>query len=118
MSEPHRESERKGVASFKAGAEAAGTSEEMEQLVVTFNAAMGEIVKVEGVARAGKRRELPEEECAKLAGLDEVEEIEAALEEVFEAGFAVALGDKDENDENDEEDEERALRQLLISTLS
>jgi len=114
MAEPHRESRRKGVASFKPGAEPVDSAEEIEQLVVTFNAAMGEIVKVERVDTAGKRQELSEEECAKLAGLDEVEEIEAALEEAFEAGFAVALG---EEDEKDEDDEERALRQLLIGSL-
>ena len=114
MAEPHRESERKGVASFKAGAEAVDSAEEIEQLVVTFNAAMGEIVKVEKVDKTGKRQELTEEECAKLAGQDEVEEIEAALEEAFEAGVAVVLGDEDEKDAEDDDDEERALRQLLI----
>jgi hypothetical protein len=115
MAEPHRESERKGVASFKAGAEAVGSAEEIEQLVVTFNAAMGEIVKVEKVDKAGKRQELTEEECAKLAGQDEVEELEGALEEAFEAGVALMRGDEDE--EYAEDDQERALRRLLIGGL-
>jgi len=114
MAEPHRESERKGVASFKAGAEAAGAAEQMEQLVVTFNAAIGEIVKVERVDTAGKRQELSAQDCARLAGLDEVEEVEAALEESFKAGFALALG---EEDENDEDEDERVLQQLLIAPL-
>jgi hypothetical protein len=111
MAEPHRESGRKGVASFKQGAEPVESAEEIEQLVVTFNAAMGEIVKVEKVDKAGKRQELTDEECAKLAGQDEVEEVEGALEEAFEAGVAVVLGDEDEEDYDDEE---RAFRQLLI----
>jgi hypothetical protein len=111
MAEPHRESGRKGVASFKPGAEPVDSTDEIEQLVVTFNAAMGEIAKVEKVDKAGKRQELTEEECAKLAGQDEVEEIEAALEEAFEAGVAVVLGDEDAEDYDDEE---RAFRQLLI----
>jgi hypothetical protein len=114
MAESHRESGRKGVASFKAGAEAAGSAEEIEQLVVTVNAAKGEIVNVEKVDKVGKRQELTEEECAKLAGQDEVEEIEAALEEAFDAGVTVVLGDEDEEDDDDEE---RALRQLLIGGL-
>src|SRR6476661_4578233 len=117
MAEHHRESGRKGVASFKAGAEAVDSAEEIEQLVVTFNAAMGEIVKVDKVDKAGKRQELTEEECATLAGQDEVEEIEAALEEAFTAGVAVVLGDKDEEYEEEDDDEERALRQLLIGRL-
>ena len=117
MAEPHRESTRKGVASFKAGAEPVDSAEEIEQLVVTFNVAMGEIVKVEKVDKAGKSQELTEEECAKLAGQDEVEEIEAALEEAFEAGVAVVLGDEDEEYAQDDDNEERAIRQLLIGEL-
>ena len=114
MTEPHRESGRKGVASFKAGSESVGSAEEIEQLVVTFNAALGEIVRIEQVDKDGTHQEFTEEECAKLAGQDEVEEIEAALEDAFEAGVAVMLGDEDEEYEQDEDNEERALRQLLI----
>jgi len=117
MAEPHRESERKGVTSFKTGAEATGSAQEIEQLVVTFNAAMGEIVKIETVDKAGKHLELTEEECAKLAGEDEVEEMEAALEEAFEAGVQLAIGEDDAEDAEDNDDEERAVRQLLISGI-
>jgi hypothetical protein len=117
MAEPHRESGRKGVRSFKAGAEAVDSAEQIEQLVVTFNAAMGEIVKVEKVDKAGNHEELTEKECVKLAGQDEVEEIEAALEEAFEAGVAVMLGDEQEEYAEDYDDEERAVRQLLIGRI-
>jgi hypothetical protein len=48
MADAHRESERKGVASFKPGHEAAGSLEEIE-LVVTINPTMGNIFKVEKV---------------------------------------------------------------------
>jgi hypothetical protein len=120
MAEPHRESERKGVANFKAGAAAAGSAEEME-LVVTISSATGEIVKFEKVDKAGKRHELSEEDCAKLAGKDEVEEIDAALEEAFEAGIAGVLGEEDEEDEydeyDDEDEDESALRGLLTGGL-
>jgi DUF917 family protein len=94
MAEPQRESDRKGVASFKAGAEATGAAEEEQQVVVTINSAMGRIVKVEKTDKAGKRQELGEEELAKIVGEDEVEEIESALEEAFEAGVAVVLGEE------------------------
>ena len=114
MAEPQRESERKGVASFKPGAE--GGAED-EQLMVTINPAMGGIVRVERIDKAGKRQELVEEELAKLVGEDEVDEIEAALEEAFEAGIAVVLGDTYEDEEAYEDDEERALRRLLVGGL-
>jgi hypothetical protein len=116
MAEPQRESERKGVTSFKAGAET-GAAEEEQQVVVTINTVMGRIVRAEKVDKAGKRQELAEEEWAKLVGEDEVGEIETALEEAFEAGIAVVLGDTYEEDEAYEDDEERSLRRLLIGGL-
>jgi hypothetical protein len=90
-------------------AENTASPKETEQMVVTINAGTREIVKVEKVDKAGEREELSEEECAKLAGEDEVEEIEIALEAAFEAGIASAL------DEDDEDDEERSLQGLLIT---
>jgi hypothetical protein len=117
MAEPQRESERKGVASFKAGAEATGTAEDEQQLVVTISAAMGRIVKIEKTDKAGKRQELAEEDLTKLVGEDEAEEIDSALEEAFEAGGAVVLGEEYEADEAYEDDEERALRRVLLGGL-
>jgi hypothetical protein len=117
MAEPQRESDRKGVASFKAGAEATGAAEEEQQVIVTINSAMGRIVKVEKTDKAGKRQELGEEELAKLVGEDEAEEIESAIEEAFEAGVAVVLGEEYEADDAYEDDEERAFRRLLLGGL-
>jgi hypothetical protein len=114
MAEAHKESERKGVASFK-GAEAAGASE--HELVVTINAQMGKIVRVEKIDKAGKRHELADEEWPGLVGDDELEDIEVGLEEAFEAGMAAVLGEEFEDDEADEDDEERALRRFLIRGL-
>ena len=91
-----------------------GQAEETEQMVLTIGATTGDVVKIEKIDKAGKRDELSEEDCARLAGEDEVEEIEAALEEAFEAGIAGALS---EDDEDDLDDEERALRRLLIGGL-
>jgi hypothetical protein len=116
MAEAQKDSERKGVASFKGGAEAAGASEE-EQMIVTMNASMGKIVRLEKIDKAGKRQELSEEEWAKLVGHDELDEIEAALEEAFEAGVAAALGEEYEDDEAVEDEEEKALRRFLIAGL-
>jgi hypothetical protein len=118
MADPQKEAERKGVANFKAGLEADGSPEEMEQLVVTINPAVRRIVKVEKVDKAGTHHELSSEECAKLVGQDEVEEIEAALEEAFEAGVDGVLGDEHEAEGDDEDDdEEKAIRRFLISDL-
>jgi hypothetical protein len=118
MAEPQRDAERKGVANFKAGSDPAGAAEEeQQQVVVTINAAMGRIVRVEKTDKAGKRQELAEAEWAKLVGEDEAEEIESALEEAFEAGIAVVLGEDYEVEEAYEDDEERDLRRVLLGGL-
>src|SRR5262249_56399942 len=64
-----------------------GQNEETEQMVLTIGATTGDVVKIEKIDKAGKRDEVSEEDCAKLAGEDEVEESEAALEEAFEAAM-------------------------------
>ena len=110
MADAHRES--KGVSSFKAGPEG-----EMAQLVVTINPAMGRIVRVEKIDKAGKHEELSEEECGRLVGEDEVEEIQEALDEAFEAAVVSVIGEKDEAEGEYEGDEEKAIRRFLISDL-
>jgi hypothetical protein len=112
MADSHRESERKGVSNFKTAHE-----EETEQLVVTINPAMGGIVKVEKIDKAGKHEELTEEECGRLLGEDEVEEIQAALDEAFDAAIVSVIGDEDQADGEYEDDEEKAIRRFLISDL-
>jgi len=113
MADAYKESERKGVSSFKAGPE-----EEIRQLVVTINPAMGGIVKVEKIDKAGKHEELSEEECGKLVGEDEVEEILAALDEAFEAAIVSVIGDGDPAEgKYEDDDEEKAIRRFLISDL-
>ena len=112
MADAYRESERKGVSSFKTGHE-----EEIEQLVVTINPAMGGIVSVEKINKAGKHEQLSEEECGRLVGEDEVEEIQAALDEAFEAAVVSVIGDEDQAEGEYEDAEEKAIRRFLISDL-
>ena len=87
---------------------------ETEQLVLTLSAATGEIVKVEKLDGTGKRHELSEEEYAELAVDDATDELEAALEEAYEAGVGDALG---EDDEDGADGEELALRRLVVGRL-
>lgn len=88
------------------------SADETEQLVLTVNAATGDIMKIERLDKAGKREELSDTQCAELAGDDEVEEIEAGLEEAFEAGVTAALGEDDEDVDDDD-----AIGRLLIGRL-
>ena len=117
MAEPQKETDRKGIASIKPGNESVGTVEDQQQLMVTINVPTGRIVRIEKLDNTGKRQELVEEEWAKLVGEDEVEEIEGALEDAFEAGVAGVLGEEYEEDEAYEDEEEKALRRILIGGL-
>jgi hypothetical protein len=110
MVDANKESERKGVSSFKSAPE-----EEMKQLVVTINPAVGGIVKVEKIDKAGKHEELSDEECARLVGEDEVEEIQDALEEAFEAAVMSVIGEEDQTERENEDEEEKAIRRFLIN---
>jgi hypothetical protein len=105
MADANRESERKGVSSFKSAPE-----EEM-------NPAVGGIVKVEKIDKAGKHEELSDEECATLVGEDEVEEIQDALEEAFEAAVMSVIGEEDQAERENEDEEEKAIRRFLINDL-
>jgi hypothetical protein len=91
------------------------TAEPIEQLVVTIDPGTGDVAKIERVDKAGKSRELSDNEYVKLAGEDEVQELEAALEEAFETGAAAALGEDEE--EEDEEDGAEMLRHRLRRRL-
>ena len=89
----------------------------MDQLLVTINPAMGRIVKVEKIDKAGNHQELSEQECGKLVGEDEVEEIQDALDEAFEAAVVSVIGDGDQAEGEYEDDEEKAIRRFLIGDL-
>ena len=112
MADAYKESERKGVSTFNSAPE-----EEMKQLVVTINPAMGGIVKVEKIDKAGKHEELSDEECARLVGEDEVDEIQDAIDEAFEAVVMSAIGDEDQAEREYDDEEEKAIRRFLINDL-
>lgn len=112
MADANRESERKGVSSCKSAPE-----EEMKQLVVTIDPAVGGIIKVETIDTAGKHEELSDEESARLVGEDEVEEIQDALEEAFEAAVMSVIGEEDQTERENEDEEEKAIRRFLINDL-
>ena len=89
----------------------------MTQLVVTINPAMGGIVKVEKIDKAGKHEELSDEECARLVGEDEVDEIQDTIEEAFEAAVMSVIGEEKQAERENEDEEEKAIRRFLINDL-
>ena len=112
MAATHKESDRKEASNFKSTPE-----EEIRQLVVTIDPAMGGIVKVAKIDKAGQHEELSEEECATLVGEDEVEEIQDAIEEAFEAAVLSTIGAEDQAESDIDDEDERAIRRFLINDL-
>jgi hypothetical protein len=66
-------------------------AEPAEQLIFTVNAATGVITKIEKVDARGKHREIAQEETLALTDKDSLHEIEATLDEAFEAGITSVL---------------------------
>ena len=112
MADPYRESERKGVSSFKSA-----PAKELKQLVVTINPAMGGILKVEKIDKAGRHEELSDEEWVRLVGEDEVDEIQDAIDEAFEAAVMCVIGEEDQTERENDDEEEKAIRRFLINDL-
>ena len=113
MAEPVESGRERESAASRREPSRLGSADETEQLVLTVSTATGDILKIEKVDKAGKREELSDAQSAELAGDDEIEEIEAGLEEAFEAGLAAALGE----DDDDVEDDGEAIQRLLIGQL-
>ena len=88
-----------------------------EQIIFTMRAPGGEVVKVEKVDAGGNRQELSKEDIAGLVGKNEVNEIEDALDEAFEAGISSVLDPDSEVEENPETADELALRRELPTLL-
>ena len=93
------------------------SGDETKQLIFTLNAATDAIVKIEIVDTAGKRKEIPREETVALAGKDNLHEIEAALDEAFEAGISSVFEPTDDDESSDETEEEKELRRVLLMHL-
>jgi hypothetical protein len=58
------------------------------QLLLTLDSATHELIKIERLTPTGQRRELSDEEWAKLAGGDDAEELLEALQEAYAIGVA------------------------------
>jgi hypothetical protein len=84
---------------------------------VILDADTGAVLRVESLDPAGARRELTDEDRARLAGRAQ-ETIEAIVERAFEAGIACVLGQaEDETADGEDAEDEVALERLLLRPL-
>ena len=116
---PHQ----RGQNSAKRERTRADAGSETKQLIFTMNAATGAVVRIEMVDPHGKRYEIPKDETVALAGKDGLHEIEAALDDAFEAGISCLLepteGDEPgkDSEETEDSDEEKELRRVLLMQI-
>src|ERR1700704_610611 len=73
-------------------------TERMDEIVLTLSPATHDVVKVERLGKDGQRKELSEQECAELAGGDEVDELVVAVQDAYEAGVVKGLDQEDDYD--------------------
>jgi len=92
----------------------AGTT---EQLIFTVDTASGAVTKIEKIDAGGKRREMPQDETVALVGRDSIHEIEAALDEAFEAGISSVLGPDSADEPEADSDDDVELRKLLLAGM-
>lgn len=91
--------------------------EDIQQLIFTLDVGTGGVVKIDKVDSAGKRHEMPREEAMALAGKDNLHEIEAALDEAFEAGISSVLAPAGDDGPDEETEEEMQLRRVLLTGI-
>ena len=85
--------------------------------VFTIDASSAQIVKVETLNKRGKRRQLSDEDKARLLRERKDDGLEPVLERTFEAGLACALGAEPAQESKPETDEDAELRHLLLARL-
>jgi hypothetical protein len=83
----------------------------------TIDASTGQITRLEKVDGTGARRQLSEQDKARLQTSKFSHTLEAIVEQAFEAGIACALGNGDEKDEVPESEDETEVRRILLLPL-
>lgn len=90
------------------------------ELVFHLRATTGQILRVEKVGAAGKHSDIPVDEAATLAGMDNMKGVESALDDAFEAGIVSMLDPQSESEESEQRDqtaEELRLRRELVTLI-
>lgn len=101
----------------KSTASAPEQPEPADLVAFTVDASSGRIVKIERVDAAGARRELSEDETARLAKRRAQATLERVVEQAFEAGIDCVLGDEFGREEPPESKADGELSRVLLRSL-
>jgi hypothetical protein len=108
----------KGSSSSATGAASgeARAASKTEQITITRDVATGDVLGIETTDSSGRRVAISEESLRAIAGEDEFEELEDALNEAFESGVTMLFDEADdENGIPDTLDRTAILRALAIA---
>ena len=89
-----------------------------EQLVFTLHVGTGEVLKLEKVDVWGRRSDVREDIASALTSKTQLDDIEGALDEAFEAGISSVLSPSDnQHATTDASVEEKEIRKLLLQEI-
>jgi hypothetical protein len=116
MQAPPRGSESSSSPGTSSGAPSeTAVPSKTEQLIITRDAATGDVVGIEMTDGSG-RTAISEESLRSIVGEDEFEELDAALSEAFDSGVTMVFEDSDgQNGSMDSVDRAALLRALVIA---
>ena len=93
-------------------------AEPVEQLIFTVDAATGTIAKIQKSDAHGKRHDMSLEETLALTDKDSLREIDATLDEAFEAGITSVLEPESKGpDRESSSPEDNELRHAMLEEL-
>ena len=75
------------------------------QILITLSGPDGDVIRVETLDKAGKKRDLPDDDFALLMGDQDMEDLLPVLEQAYMAGFADAGADVFESEDDEGHDE-------------
>ena len=85
---------------------------ETKEVVLTFAAMNGDLVKIEALEKSGQRRKLDDDEFSALAGKDAVD-LATAVENAYATGIVDAL-QHDLGEDEEDENETEILRRFIL----
>lgn len=94
----------------------AGTSE-AKLLAISIDTGTGQVVGIENMDAAGGRREISDDERARLSELKPEATLRDIVEQAFEAGVNCVLGQRARDEETEESEEDAELSRMLLRSM-
>jgi hypothetical protein len=84
---------------------------------INVDVGTGRVISIEGLGASGERRELSDDERARLSELKPEATLRNIVERAFEAGVSSVLGQEAGEEESQESEEDAELSRMLLRSL-